>query len=242
MTDQERGSYVEAPVNTEKSTENTIGDSEKSDVADSAATDSAVAEGNIIEETENGMDEHPEAAVEALLFAMGGSVSIDQICQVLDMTKKEAEKLLSEMMEKYEDPSHGIHIIRLEDSYQLATKREQYPVLIRAAKQPPKAALTDVVLETLSIIAYKQPVTRLEVEKIRGVNSDHAINRLIEYNLVKEVGRLDAPGHPILFGTTEEFLRHFGTDSLKDLPQIPEAEVDTFKHEAEEEVDQKLHI
>ena len=110
--------------------------------------------------------------------------------------------------------------MELEDSYQMCTKKEMYEYLIQIAKQPRRYHLTDVVLETLSIIAYKQPVTRLEIEKIRGVKSDHAVNKLIEYDLIAEVGRLDAPGRPILFGTTEEFLRRFSVQSVDELPKI----------------------
>ena len=102
--------------------------------------------------------------------------------------------------------------------------------------------LTDVQLETLSIIAYKQPVTKLEVEKIRGVKSDHAVNRLVEYNLVCEVGRLDAPGKPLLFGTTEEFLRRFSIQSLDELPSMNPEQLESFKTEAEEEAQLKLNI
>ena len=96
--------------------------------------------------------------------------------------------------------------------------------------------LTDVLLETLSIIAYKQPITRLEVEKIRGVSCDHAVNKLVEYGLIYEVGRLDAPGRPILFGTTEEFLRYFGIESLDDLPILNQETIEDFREEAEKEV------
>ena len=110
------------------------------------------------------------------------------------------------------------------------------------AKQPKKYVLTDVLLETLSIIAYKQPVTKLEIEKIRGVKSDHAVNKLVEYDLVCEVGRLDAPGKPILFGTTEEFLRRFSIQSADDLPTLNPEQVENFKEEAEEEIQLKLDI
>ena len=102
--------------------------------------------------------------------------------------------------------------------------------------------LTDVLMETLAIIAYKQPVTKLEIEKIRGVKSDHAVNRLIEYNLVCEVGRMNVPGRPILFGTTEEFLRRFSIQSLEDLPSMNEEQMESFKSEAEEEAQLKLNI
>jgi segregation and condensation protein B len=97
-------------------------------------------------------------------------------------------------------------------------------------------------LETLSIVAYKQPITKMEVEGIRGVNSDHAVNRLAEYGLIEEIGRLNAPGRPILFGTTEAFLRHFGIGSLEELPQIGPEQVEEFKQEAEEEIQLKLEI
>ena len=124
----------------------------------------------------------------------------------------------------------------------MSTKPEMYEALIRIAKQPRKYVLTDVLLETLSIIAYKQPVTRLDIEKIRGVKSDHAVNKLIEYNLVCEVGRLDAPGRPILFGTTEDFLRAFGVHSIEDLPSVNPEQMEDFKAQAEEEAQLKLEV
>ena len=133
-------------------------------------------------------------------------------------------------------------IVELDGAFQLCTKSSLYEYLIRVAKQPKKITLSDVVMETLSIIAYKQPITKLEIEKIRGVKCDHAVNRLVEYDLVKELGRLDAPGRPLLFGTTEEFLRHFGLQSLEDLPIINPVQLEDFKAEAEEEVQQKLDV
>lgn len=102
----------------------------------------------------------------------------------------------------------------------MCTRSEYYENLIRVAAAPKKQVLSDVVLETLSIIAYRQPVTKMEIEKIRGVKSDHAVNRLVEYDLVYEAGRLDAPGRPALFATTEEFMRRFGVDSLGELPDV----------------------
>ena len=127
-------------------------------------------------------------------------------------------------------------MIELENSYQLSTKKEMYEYLIRIAKQPKKHVLSDVLLETLSIIAYRQPVTRAEIEKIRGVSCEHAVNKLLEYELVKEIGRLDAPGKPILFGTTEEFLRSFGVQSLEELPVVNEDQMEEFRIEAEQEI------
>ena len=183
-----------------------------------------------------------EGAIEAILFAMGESVELGQIAKAIQQDKPTTEKLLHNLMDKYEDEGRGIQIIELEDSYQLCTKRDYYGCLIRIAMQPKKPALTDVMLETLSIIAYKQPVTKAEIEKIRGVKSDHAVNKLVEYNLVKELGRLDAPGRPILFGTTEEFLRTFGVQGLEELPAVDPVKMADIKAEAEEEVQLKLDV
>lgn len=183
-----------------------------------------------------------QAAIEAILFAMGDSVELEKLAGAIGMEKEPTRDLIHRMMDRYQEEDRGIQILELEDAYQLCTKSELYEYLIRVAKQPKKVVLSDVVLETLSIIAYKQPVTRLEIEKIRGVKCDHAVNKLIEYDLVKELGRLDAPGRPLLFGTTEEFLRHFGIHSLEDLPEINPVQVEDFKAEAEEEVQMKLEV
>ncbi len=183
-----------------------------------------------------------KAALEAILFSMGESVDPETLSQALEVGEDEIRDVLEEMVQDYESPERGIRIVKLEGRYQLATKKEQYPALIRIVRQPKKINLSDVVMETLSIVAYKQPVTRSMVEKIRGVSCDHAINRLLEFGLICEVGRLDAPGRPILFGTTEEFLRHFGTDSLDDLPRISPVKVEDFKAEAEEEAKLKLEV
>ena len=181
-------------------------------------------------------------AVEAILFAMGESVSLSKIASAIGKDETEAKRLLEELKKQYQKKERGIQLIELEDSYQLCTKPELYDYLIQVAKQPKKHVLTDVLLETLAIVAYKQPVTKIEIEKIRGVKSDHAVNKLVEYNLVCERGRLDAPGKPILFGTTEEFLRRFSIHSLDDLPSPNPEQVESFKEEAEEEVQLKLDI
>ena len=146
------------------------------------------------------------------------------------------------MMDRYKEEDRGVQIIELEKSFQMCTKKEMYEYLIKIAKSPRKHVLTDSVLETLSIIAYKQPVTRADIEKVRGVNCDHAINRLIEFNLVTELGRLDAPGRPLLFGTTEEFLRRFGINSLESLPEMNPMQVEEFKQQALQEVELQLGV
>ena len=146
------------------------------------------------------------------------------------------------MIARMEQEERGISFIEVEDSFQMCTKGEMYEYLLKIAKAPRKYVLTDALLETLSIIAYKQPITRIEVERIRGVNSDHAVNRLIEFGLVAEVGRMDAPGRPLLFGTTEEFLRSFGVKSLEDLPALNQEQIEDFRHQAEEEAELKMDI
>lgn len=183
-----------------------------------------------------------EAAIEAILFTMGESVELSQIAKAVEQDTATTKKIIYHMMEKYREEDRGIQIIELEQAYQLCTKKEYYEYLIRIALQPKKPVLTDVMLETLSIIAYKQPVTRVEIEKIRGVKCDHAVNKLVEYNLVKELGRLDAPGRPILFGTTEEFLRSFGVQALEELPVLDPVRLEDFKAEAEEEIQLRLDV
>ena len=176
------------------------------------------------------------AAVEAILFAAGGSVETARLASALELDSGEMRDILRRMELRYEEEDRGIRLLELEDAWQLCTKREHYGELIRIVKQPRKYTLTEVLLETLSIVAYKQPVTKLEIEKIRGVKSDHAVNKLVEYGLIEEVGRLDAPGRPILFGTTEEFLRSFGVSSVEQLPKASPEQMEDFKEEAEEEL------
>lgn len=177
-----------------------------------------------------------EAIVEAVLFTMGNSVEPRQLAAALNKDEKTAKAAVQRLRDKYDEGSRGMQIIELDGNFQMCTKSRYYENLIRVASAPKKQVLTDVVLETLAIIAYKQPVTKLEIEKIRGVKSDHAVNRLIEYGLVYEVGRLDAPGRPALFATTEEFLRRFGVGSSEELPAINPEQVDEFRLEAEEEL------
>ena len=183
-----------------------------------------------------------EAVIEAVLFTMGDSVEVARLAEAVGENVGETKKILENMKQKYEEQGRGITMIELEDSVQLCTKPEMYEYLIKVAKTPKKFVLTDTLLETLSIIAYKQPVTKLEIEKIRGVSCEHAVNRLLEFSLITEVGRLDAPGRPLLFGTTEEFLRSFGVKSIEELPKLNAVQVEEFKQQAEAEVELKLDI
>ena len=166
-----------------------------------------------------------QAAIEAILFTMGNSVEIEKIAAAIGHDEETTRRLIHNMMDRYEEEDRGIRIIELNNSYQFCTKKEMYEYLIRVAKQPRRYTLTDVLLETLSIVAYRQPVTKL-----------------VEYGLIEEAGRLDAPGRPILFGTTEEFLRRFSLQSLEELPTLDQDQIEHFKEEAEDEAQLKLDI
>ncbi len=180
--------------------------------------------------------------IEAILFTMGEAVEVDRIAAALDHDVDTIRRVIHNMMDLYQEEERGIQIIELNNSFQLCTKANMYEAIVKIAHVPKKHVLTDVLLETLSIIAYKQPITRQQIEQIRGVKCDHAVNKLVEYNLACEVGRLDAPGRPILFGTTEEFLRSFGIASLEDLPIVNAEKVADLKIEAEEEIQLQLDI
>lgn len=180
--------------------------------------------------------------LEAILFTMGESVEVERLAQVIEEDKKTTNEILIEMKKEYDDSDRGVTLTEFEDSFQMCTKGDMYEYLIKIAKTPRKYVMSETLLETLSIIAYKQPVTRLDIEKIRGVSCDHAVNRLIEFGLITEVGRLDAPGRPLLFGTTEEFLRSFGVKSIGDLPELSTVQIEEFKQQAEEEAADQLKL
>ena len=183
-----------------------------------------------------------QGIVEAILFTTGDSVPIKKLAAVIEHDVATTKKIVSQLKDRYQGEEHGVTIIELEDSVQMCTKKELYEYLIKVAIQPKKYLLTDVLLETLSIIAYKQPVTKPEIEKIRGVKSDPAVNKLVEYELVEEVGRMEVPGRPIQFGTTENFLKRFGISSVDELPKVGPGQMEDFKAEAEDEVQTKLEV
>ncbi len=183
-----------------------------------------------------------EARIEAILFTMGEAVEAERIAMALEHDVDTVRRVARNMMDRYRSADRGIQIIELNDSYQMSTKQTMYESIVKIAHVPKKHVLTEVLLETLSIVAYKQPITRQEIEAIRGVSCDHAVNKLVEYGLIAEIGRLDAPGRPILFGTTDDFLRSFGLASLDELPVVKPEKVEDFKLEAEEEIQLKLDI
>ena len=182
------------------------------------------------------------AKVEAILCTMGEAVEIRRIAEAVGHDEDTVRNCIRALSDRYKDESFGIQIIELDGSFQMCTKPEMYESIIKLTNVPKKHVLTDVLLETLSIVAYKQPITKADIESIRGVNSDHSINKLLEYGLIEEVGRKNAPGRPCLFGTSEEFLRHFGISSIDELPVITPEKMEEFKSEAEDEMQLKLDI
>ena len=180
--------------------------------------------------------------IEAVLFTMGESVNTERLAAVLEISVEELTDILKEMKADYAVKERGICLIELDGAWQICTKIETYDYVRKLVSQPKKRSLTDVMLETLSIIAYKQPVTKQEIEAIRGVKSDFAVNKLVEYGLIKELGRLDTIGRPIVFGTTEEFLRCFGVSSIEELTDIDEVTTQAFMEEAMDEVSAALNV
>lgn len=183
-----------------------------------------------------------EAAIEAILFTCGEAIETDRLALALEMDEDTIRKVCRNMVDKYEGGDRGIQMLEINNSFQLCTKPDMYEHIIKITHVPKKHVLTEVLLETLSIIAYKQPITRSSIESIRGVNCEHAVNKLIEYELIHEVGRLDAPGRPILFGTTNDFLRNFGLKTIDDLPVVLPDKIEDFRIEAEEEIQLKLNL
>jgi segregation and condensation protein B len=159
--------------------------------------------------------------LEALLFAAGEAVSLPALSDAAGLDKNAARLILLEMAATYQQERRGFLLRQINDTFQLCTNPDYYEAIRRMIQTPSKKNITQPLMETLSIIAYKQPVTKAQIEEVRGVSADHAVNRLLEYGLVREAGRLDAPGKPILFSVTDEFLRHFGFGHLDQMP-IPE--------------------
>lgn len=161
-----------------------------------------------------------KSAIEALLFVSGDPLTVKDLSNSLEVSPKFVANLLNEMVLEYEDEKRGIKLISINGEYQLVTKAENSDYIQKLLRKNKRQSLSQASLESLAIIAYKQPITRVDIDEIRGVKSESALQRLIEKDLIKEVGRLEVPGRPILFGTTEEFLRQFGLKELKELPSL----------------------
>ena len=169
-----------------------------------------------------GTSEKPKikSSIESLLFVSGEPLNIKDISNALDISAKFIKDILDEMIIDYEKEERGIKIISINGDYQLATKVENGQYIQKLLKKNRRQSLSQASLESLAIIAYKQPITRIDIDEIRGVKSESALQKLIEKSLIKEVGRLEVPGRPILYGTTEEFLRQFSLKELKELPSL----------------------
>ncbi|MBS5885450.1 MAG: SMC-Scp complex subunit ScpB [Clostridium sp.] len=161
-----------------------------------------------------------KSAIEALLFVSGESLTIKDLSNSIEVSPKTISNILNEMILDYEEEKRGIKLISINGEYQLVTKAENSDYIQKLLKKNKRQSLSQASLESLAIIAYKQPITRVDIDEIRGVKSESAIHKLLEKDLIKEVGRLEVPGRPILFGTTEEFLRQFGLKELNELPSL----------------------
>jgi len=171
-----------------------------------------------------------KSIIESLLFVSGDKLSLKDISNAIELTSKDTIEILNEMIFEYEnDINRGIKLININGEFQFVTKEENSDYIQKLLKKNKRQSLSQASLESLAIIAYKQPITRIDIDEIRGVKSESAIQRLLEKEIIKEVGRLEVPGRPIIYGTTDEFLRQFGLTNLKDLPSL-----DNFKEVLEE--------
>ena len=170
-----------------------------------------------------------KSIIEAILFAAGRVVKINELVLVLEKNEEEIVTVIKKMQEEYKQESRGIEIIKVEDGYQLATKKDLYEYIYPILDRRTKPNLSTAALETLSIIAYNPRITRAEIEAIRGVSADACVYKLLEYGLIQEAGKTDLPGKPMSYKTTDEFLRMFGYSSLNDLPELPKYKLDSYQ-------------
>ena len=166
-----------------------------------------------------------KSIIESLLFVFGEPLSCKEISKIIEFNYSDTKKFLEEMKEEYKRIDRGIELKNYGDSYQFVTKKINYKYVNRLINKNRKQRLSNSAMEILAIIAYKQPITRLEIEEIRGVKSSSSIDTLVSKNLVKEVGRIEKIGKPILYGTTKEFLRVFSLESIQSLPKLKEIEL-----------------
>lgn len=160
--------------------------------------------------------------IESLLFVSGEPLEIKQIASILECSVGFTKDLLSEMMKLYNVKNRGIKIINVNNSYSLVTKPENSDYIEKLLGNNSRQSLSQAALETLAIVSYKQPITRIDIDEIRGVKSDRAVSNLVEKGLIKEYGRLEVPGRPILYGTTDEFLKYFGLENIEQMPVLDE--------------------
>ena len=190
--------------------------------------------------------EEAKGIIEAILFAAGKEVNVKDLALTLEKSKQEIEEIIDMMNLEYENEKRGIEIIKLEDSFELATKKRYYDYIYRLIDKRSKPKLSTAALETLSIIAYNPRISKAEIEGIRGVSVDGTMYKLLEYGLIEEAGKLDLPGKPMSYKTTNEFLRLFGYKSLKDLPELPKYKLDSNEQividDLTEEIEENIEI
>ena len=190
--------------------------------------------------------ENIKKIIEAILFAAGRVVTIEELMLTFEISKDNLDEILTNMQEEYKQ--RGIELIKAENGYQLCSKKEYYDYIYPIIDKRSKPRLSGASLEVLAIIAYNPRITRAEIEAIRGVSSDASIYKLLEYGLIEEAGKLDAPGRPMTYKTTNEFLKMFGYDSLKSLPELPKYKmnenkqivIDELLEEQEEKTENKI--
>lgn len=167
--------------------------------------------------------------IEAILFAAGRPITKNEFMLALEMPQEDIDNIVKSMQEEYREDNRGIELIEIEDSYQLCTKKELYEYIYPVLDKRSKPNLSNAALETLAIVAYNPKITRAEIEAIRGVAADACVYKLLEYGLIEEAGKVDLPGKPMAYKTTNEFLRMFGYSSLEELPDLPRYKLDENK-------------
>lgn len=167
-----------------------------------------------------------KSIIEAILFSAGRVVETKELMAILELNNEDVDTILQNMKSEFDEQNRGIEIIKVDNGYGLCSRKEYYDYIYPIFDNRAKPNLSAAALETLSIIAYNPKITRAEIEQIRGVNSDGTIYKLLEYNLIEEVGRLDAPGRPAIYSTTKEFLKMFGISNLDELPELPKYKID----------------
>lgn len=170
-----------------------------------------------------------KSIIEAILFAAGRPVTKNEMILALEISEEDVDNIIQNMQEEYKNENRGIELVKVEDTYQLCTKKELYEYVYPVLDKRNKPNLSNAALETLSIIAYNPKITRAEIEAIRGVSADACVYKLLEYGLIEEAGKIDLPGKPMSYKTTNEFLRMFGYSSLEDLPELPRYKLDENK-------------
>lgn len=173
--------------------------------------------------------EQKKSIIEAILFAAGRPVNKNELILALELPEEDIENIVNNMQEEYKNENRGIEIIKIENSYQLCTKKELYEYIYPVLDKRTKPNLSNAALETLAIVAYNPKITRAEIEAIRGVSADACVYKLLEYGLIEEAGKIDLPGKPMSYKTTNDFLRMFGYASLEDLPELPRYKLDENK-------------